>query len=58
LAAYRNVSREVNKTLGRATSELTALIERSTGAYDLCTTAVCALSLDAVEGDNVFEVRS
>ncbi len=57
LAAYRDVSREVEKTFGRTTNELTALIERRTGADDPCTVAVCALALDAVEGDNVFEVR-
>jgi len=58
LAAYRDVSREVEKTLGRITNELTALIEGATGADDPCTVAVCALALDAVEGDNVFEVRA
>lgn len=58
LAAYRAVSREVEKTLGRITNELTALIEGATGADDPCTVAVCALALDAVEGDNVFEVRA
>ena len=58
LVAYRDVCPEVNKALGRATNELKALIGKGTGADDLCTVAVCALALDAVEGDNVFEVRA
>ena len=58
LAAYRNLTREAEKTLGRAVNELAALIELGTGTDDACTVAVCALALDAVEGDNVFEVRA
>jgi hypothetical protein len=58
LAAYREASSEVNNTLARTTNKLTNLIERTTEADDLCTVAVCALALDAVEGDNVFEVRT
>ena len=58
LAAYRTVNGEVERTLGRTTDELMALIDRATGADDPCTVAVCALALDAVEGDNVFEVRA
>jgi len=57
LAAYRNISSEVNKTLGLATKELTTLIEDAARTTDdICTLASCALALDAVEGDNVFEV--
>ena len=58
LAAYRNVSSEVNETVDRAAMELTALIENATGTRDKCTLAVCALALEAAEGDNVFEVRA
>ena len=58
LAAYRDVSCEVEKTFGRTTNELTALIERRAGTDDQCTVAVCALALDAVQGDSVFEVRA
>ena len=58
MTAYRDVSREVNATLVSSTQELAALIERNAGISDVCTVAVCALALDAVEGDNVFEVRS
>jgi hypothetical protein len=58
LAAHRDSSSEVNETLRRATTELTALIERAVGTDDICTLAACALALEASEGDNVFEVRT
>ena len=57
LTAYREISSEVSDTVGRATNVLTALIEKGVGKYDICTLAVCALALEAAEGDNVFEVR-
>ena len=57
LAAYREISSELNQTVGLATNELTALIEKGVGTNDICTLAVCALALEAAEGDNVFEVR-
>lgn len=58
LAAYRNISNEASNALACATNQLTSLIDRGVGMGDVCTVAVCALALDAVEGDNVFEVRS
>lgn len=58
LAVYRDVSREIKETLARTTNELAVMIERATGLDDVCTVAVCALALQAVEGDNVFEVRA
>jgi hypothetical protein len=58
LAAYREISRDAEKALTGSTNALAALIERGTGATDLCTVAVCALALEAIEGDDVFEVRS
>jgi len=58
LAAHRDISGEVNETLGRATKELTVLIRRAVGTDDICTLAACALALEASEGDNVFEVRT
>jgi hypothetical protein len=58
LASYRNVSSEVNETMDRAAMELTALMENATGTRDKCTLAVCTLAFEAVEGHNVFEVRS
>ena len=57
LTAYRDVSRGIKETLARTTNELAAMIERAAGLDDVCTGAVCALALEAVEGDNVFEVR-
>jgi len=58
LATYRDISNEAEMVLSCATNELTALIERGLGMGDVCTVAVCALAFDAVEGYNVFEVRS
>jgi hypothetical protein len=57
LAAYRDGSREVGQALGRATNDLTDLIGRGLGGTGLCTVAVSVLALDAVEGDNIFELR-
>ena len=57
LAAYREISSAVNETVGRATKELTALINRVIGSIDISTLAICALALEAAESDNVFEVR-
>ena len=56
LAAYQDISREVNEMLARTTSELMALLDSASGTDDICTLAICALALDAAEGDNVFEV--
>ena len=52
------MNREVETTLERATNELVALAESDAGADDVSTVAVCALALDAVAGDNVFEVQA
>jgi hypothetical protein len=57
LTAYRKISSEVSETVGRATKELTALIQKRVGTNDISTLAVCALALQAAEGDNAFEVR-
>ncbi len=54
LAAYRHIS-AVNDALEHCANELMALSEKVV-PDDICTLAVCALALDAVEGDNVFEV--
>jgi len=58
LAVYRKVGREIEQTLGRTTNELRDLIDRVIGSDDPCTVAVCVLALDAVAGDNLFEVRA
>jgi hypothetical protein len=57
LAEYRGVSPEVNETLERGVKLLISLIETAPAVDDVCTVAVCALALDAVKGDKVFEVR-
>jgi hypothetical protein len=57
LAVYRGVSHEAEKTLVCTSDELAVLEEKARGADDPCTVALCALALEAAEGDNVFEVR-
>jgi len=54
LAAYRQQD-VADDLLNHAAARLTSLIEKKWPA-DVCTLAVCALALDAVDGDNVFEV--
>ena len=56
-AEYRGVSPEVNETLERGVKLLISLIETAPAVDDVCTVAVCALALDAVKGEKVFEVR-
>jgi len=58
LAAYRAASREAAKTLVSTSNELAILAKKARSADDPCTVALCALALDAAEGDNVFEVRA
>jgi len=58
LAAHRNIGSEVNDTLVCSTKELAILVERAVSTEDICTLAACALALEAVEGNNVFEVRA
>jgi hypothetical protein len=58
LAAYRNITSDVNETVVCATKRLAELVERAVGTEDICTLAACALALEAVEGNNVFEVRA
>jgi hypothetical protein len=57
LAAYRDGSRELDLALGRAANDLIDLVGRGIGGTGLCTVAVSVLALDAVDGDNIFEVR-
>jgi hypothetical protein len=57
LAAYQGINSEADRCLDRTVEALTRLIERSADSSDICTLAVCALALEAVKGDNVFEVR-
>jgi hypothetical protein len=57
LAAYRDTGAKAAQTLRRAGDGLTARIHENLGNVDTVTIAICALALEAVEGDNVFEVR-
>ena len=54
LAAYQQQD-VTDDLLNHAAARLTSLIEKKWPA-DVCTLAACALALDAVDGDNVFEV--
>lgn len=58
LAEYQDISSEINEALGRTMKQLTALLERAADTDDICTLAICALALEAVEGERVFEVRT
>jgi hypothetical protein len=45
------------RSLKSRARELVQLVEKGAGLEGGCTLAVCALALDAAEGDNTFEVR-
>jgi hypothetical protein len=57
-AAYRRTSPEANESLHGRAEELMLLIENAASIEDHCALAVSALALEAVDGDNVFEVRT
>jgi hypothetical protein len=57
LAVYRRMGDEVRETVDRDTEALAALLQNPAVTDDICTLAACALAFEAVEGDNVFEVR-
>ena len=58
LSAHRGISPEAREGLPGIAEELTRLIENSAGIGDNCTLAVSALALEAINGENVFEVRT
>jgi hypothetical protein len=58
LSAHRGVSPEAGEGLPGTEERLTKLIENSVGIGDNCTLAVSALALEAINGENVFEVRT
>ncbi len=58
LAAYRHTSAEVTERLSAAAEALIVAIGKSAAARNTSTLAVCALALNAVEGDNVFTARA
>ena len=57
LAAYHEES-ERRHALFHASNALIAAIEKGGSALDTATLAICALALEAVDGDNVFAVRT
>lgn len=57
-AAYRRSSPEASESLYGMAEELMRLTENATSIKDNCTLAVSALALEAIDGENVFEVRT
>ena len=58
IAAYRRICPEAGKSLRDRAEELMRLTEDAASIEDSCTLAATALALEAVNGDNVFEVRT
>jgi hypothetical protein len=58
LSAHQGISPEAREGLPDIAEQLTRLIENSQGMEDNCTLAVSALALEAINGENVFEVRT
>ncbi len=58
MAAYRDVNPEARESLHSRADELILLLKNSAGVMDNGTLAVCALALDAIAGDSVFEMRA
>jgi hypothetical protein len=58
IAAYRHTSPDARESLRHRAEELMRLSENAANIEDNCTLAVCALALDAINGDNVFEVKA
>jgi hypothetical protein len=56
-AAYLEISPEAGESLPGRAEELIRLTEREAEVVDNSTLAVCALALDAISGNNVFEAR-
>jgi hypothetical protein len=57
LTAYRAIDTGIEESAGAAGRRLVQLVEDGAGLEDACTLPVCALALDAVDGENVFQVR-
>jgi hypothetical protein len=58
IGAYRGISAEAGESLRGRAEELIRLTASATSIDDSCTLAVSALALQAIDGDNVFEVRT
>jgi hypothetical protein len=56
LVAYRRESVEALNALTRAINSMLSEMRNDTSAPDISTLAICALALEAADGDNVFEV--
>jgi hypothetical protein len=57
-SAYRRSSPEANEKLHGGAEELMGLTENVARGENNCTLAVSALALEAIDGNNVFEVRT
>ena len=57
LTAYRGIDTGIDESASAAAQRLVQLVEEGAGLEDACTLAVCALALEAVDGENVFQVR-
>ncbi len=57
MAAYRDLSLRATEGLRSRAEQLMRLVQEVTMVADNCTLAVSALALEAIEGENVFEVR-
>jgi len=58
IAAYRRPCPDARESLRDRAEELMRLTENAASIEDNCTVAVCALALDAINGNNPFEVRA
>jgi len=58
MAAYRDVSSEARESLYGRAEELILLLNNAAGVMDNGALAVCALALDAIAGESVFEMRA
>ena len=58
IAAYRGISLEAREGLRGRAQELMRLTENAASIEDNCTLALSALALEAIDGNNVFEVRT
>ena len=58
ITAFREISPEAKESLYGRVKELIHLTEQSAEVVDNSTLAVCVLALEAIAGDNVFEVRA
>ena len=58
IAAYRGISLEAREGLRGRVQELMRLTQNAASIEDNCTLAVSALALEAINGENVFEVRT